>query len=201
MHFSAILLAAGKGERYGDTKQFVLFHGKPLWQCVYETLNAVIPSERIVAVGIDIPGGATRSGSVINGLEALPDDTDRVIIAEAARPLLTVEQVQELLDDQHPSSSFAIPLVNTVAYWDGRYIDREDLCEVLVPQAFDYRLLLEAYRSGRFANMTDETRVMFEYHDIKPHYIDTRRNLNKVTYPGDLDAIEIIWQKMQRGEL
>lgn len=201
MPYSAILLAAGKGERYGDTKQFVLFHGKPLWKCVFDTLNAVIPSDRIAAVGIEIPGGATRTGSVMNGLAALPEDTDRVIIAEAARPLLTVEQVEELLGDPHPSSSFAIPLVNTVAYWDGRYINREELCEVLVPQAFDYKLLVEAYRSGMFANMTDETRVMFEYHGIKPHYIDTRRNLNKVTYPGDLDQIEIIWKKMQCGEI
>ena len=198
---SAVLLAAGNGTRYGETKQFVCFHGKPLWECVYDTLNAVLPSDRIIVAGVDLPGGATRSGSVTIGLNALPADTDRVIIAEAARPLLTVEQVIELLDDPYPSSSFAIPLVNTVAYWDGRYINREELCEVLVPQAFDYKLLVEAYRSGRFTNMTDETRVMFEYHGIKPHYLDTRRNLSKVTYPGDLDKIEILWQKMQTGEI
>ena len=201
MPSSAILLAAGSGTRYGDTKQFVCFHDKPLWKCVYDTLNAVVGSSRIAAVGIDILGGATRTGSVINGLEALPPDTDRVIIAEAARPLLTVEQVRVLLEDDHPSTSFAIPLVNTVAYWDGRYINREELCEVLTPQAFDYKLLVEAYRSGGFSNMTDETRVMFEYHRIKPHYLDTRRNLMKVTYPGDLDQIELIWQKMQRGDV
>jgi len=54
-------------------------------------------------------------------------------------------------------------------------------------------LLLEAYRSGRFNDMTDETRIMFEYHGIKPHFIETGSNLFKVTYPGDLDIIESIY--------
>ena len=42
--------------------------------------------------------------------------------------------------------------------------------------------------------MTDETRAMFEYHGIKPHFIETSSNLFKVTYPGDLSIIESIYQ-------
>ena len=48
--------------------------------------------------------------------------------------------------------------------------------------------------------MTDETRVMFEYHGIRPHFIETGNNLFKVTYPGDLDIIESIYQA-QKEEL
>ena len=68
---------------------------------------------------------------------------------------------------------------------------------MLVPQAFDYKLLLEAYESGRFEDMTDETRVMFEYHGIKPTLIETENNLYKVTYPGDLMIIESIYQRLK----
>lgn len=93
---SAILLAAGKGTRYKGKKQDVLFCGKPLWEYVYETLSQVVKKERIVIVGKDIPGGETRTESVINGLNALPENTDRVIIVEAARPLVTREQIKEL---------------------------------------------------------------------------------------------------------
>ena len=67
--------------------------------------------------------------------------------------------------------------------------------DMLVPQAFDYKLLVEAYESGRFKDMTDETRVMFEYHGIKPTLVETENNLYKVTYPGDLYVIESIYQK------
>ena len=103
---SAILLSAGKGSRYKGTKQDVLFHGKQLWRYAYEAALEVVDREHIVAVGKDIPGGETRTGSVMQGLLSLPADTERVIILEAARPMVTVAQIRELLDDEHPSTTF-----------------------------------------------------------------------------------------------
>lgn len=197
MKYSAILLAAGSGTRYHGKKQDILFHDKPLWRYAYETAAEVVGADRIVAVGKDIVGGTTRTGSVLNGLRALPKDTDRVIILEAARPLVLKEQIRCLLEDEHASVSFVRPLVNTVVYRDGRYINREDLYDLLTPQAFDYPLLLEAYESGRFTDMTDETRAMFEYHGIRPHFIETGSNLFKVTYPGDLEIIESIYKSLK----
>lgn len=190
----AILLAAGSGTRYHGKKQDLIFHDKPIWRYAYETALSVVGEKNIVAVGKDIPGGATRTGSVLNGLEALPQEIDRVIIVEAARPMVTKEQILKLLNDPYPSSSFVRPLVNTVIYRDGTYINREELYELLTPQAFDKNLLLEAYHSNRFNDMTDETRVMFEYHGVKPHFIETESNLFKITYPGDLEIIESIYQ-------
>lgn len=196
MKYGAILLAAGKGNRYKEVKQDVVFHGVPLWKFVHKTVSGVVNENRIVTVGKDIPGGETRTESVLNGLLALPEDTDRVVIVEAARPLVTGNQIQQLLEDENPSVSFVRPLVNTVIYRDGRYINREELYDLLTPQAFDYKLLSEAYKSGRFSDVTDETRIMFEFHGIKPHLIETNSNLFKVTYPGDLDIIESIYKRM-----
>lgn len=197
MKHSVILLAAGKGTRYKGTKQDVIFHGKPLWRYAYETAMEIVGKNRIVAVGKDIPGGATRTQSVLKGLEALPQDTQRVAIVEAARPMVTKAQIELLLDDEHPSTSFVRPLVNTVVYRNGVYINREELYDLLTPQAFDYQLLLQAYRSGKFDDMTDETRAMFEQYGIKPYFIETESNLFKVTYPGDLDIIESIYQALK----
>lgn len=192
--FGAILLAAGSGTRYHGKKQDLIFHDKPIWRYAYETALSVVGEGNIVVVGKDIPGGATRTGSVMNGLEALPKEVDRVIIVEAARPMVTKDQVLELLSDPHPSSTFVRPLVNTVIYRDGTYINRNELYDLLTPQAFDKNMLLEAYHSNRFNDMTDETRVMFEYHGVKPHFIETESNLFKITYPGDLEIIESIYQ-------
>lgn len=61
-------------------------------------------------------------------------------------------------------------------------------------------MLLEAYQSGKFTDMTDETRIMFEYYRIKPYFIETENNLFKITYPGDLDIIELIFQSQQKAE-
>lgn len=200
MNYSAIMLAAGKGTRYKGIKQDAIFHGKQLWRYAYETTSKIVGKERIIAVGKDIPGGSTRSESVLIGLELLPADTDRVVIVEAARPLVTKEQIAELLTDTKPSTTFVRPLVNTVIFRDGRYINRDDLYDLLTPQAFDFKLLLEAYHSGKFTDMTDETRIMFEYHRIKPHFIETGSNLFKVTYMGDLDILESIYKtQLEKG--
>lgn len=197
MKYSAIVLAAGFSSRYGrEKKQDLVFHGKQLWRYSYDTAKSVVGAN-IVAVGKDMPGGETRTKSVIIGLKALPHDTDRVVILDAARPLVTVEQIKVLLNDYYPSCTLVRPLVNTPIFRNGTYVNRKDLYDMLVPQAFDYKLLLEAYESGKYEDMTDETRVMYEYHGIKPKLIETENNLFKVTYPGDLMIIESIYQTMK----
>lgn len=90
------------------------------------------------------------------------------------------------------------PLVNTVVFRNGAYVNRDELYELLTPQAFDYQLLFKALHSGGFTNMTDETRVMFEYHKILPHFIETTSPLFKVTYPEDIFIVENI---MNQGKL
>jgi len=196
----AILLAAGKGSRYHEKKQDLIFHGKPLWRYAYETALSVVGKENIVAVGKDLPGGETRTGSVMKGLEALSADVDRVVIVEAARPMVTREQIIQLLADPYPSSTFVRPLVNTVIFRDGTYVNRSELYDLLTPQAFDRQMLMDAYLSKKFNDMTDETRVMFEYYGVKPHFIETESNLFKITYPGDLDVLESIYQSQRRKE-
>ena len=196
MNKSAIILAAGKGTRYGGNKQDVLFHNKPLWENVYNTATKVVEPNRVITVGKDIPGGETRTESVICGLKALPSDTERVIILEAARPLVTICQIRELLNATHPSVSFVRPLVNTVIYRDGTYLNRNELYDLLTPQAFDYHMLLEAYRKGNNLDLTDETRIMYEFYGIKPLLLETHNNLFKVTYPGDMSIIESIYQSL-----
>ncbi len=197
MKIGCILLAGGKGQRFGAKKQDIIFDGKPLWRHSYDKICNLISSDMVVRVGMDVPGGATRTMSVMNGLNALPKDTDRVIIAEAARPLVTEEQIRQLIEDEHPSVTFVRPLVNTVIYRNGQYINREELYDLLTPQAFDYRMLMEAYSSGQFADMTDETRAMYEFHGIKPYFIETGSNLYKVTYPGDIEIIEALNKRLQ----
>ena len=199
MNYCAIILAAGSGTRYHGKKQDIEFHGKPLWKYPYETTISTVGKERTIVVGKDVPGGETRTKSVINGLIAAPSNSDRIIILDAARPMVTSKQITQLIENGNPSVSFVRPLVNTPIYRDGRYINRSELYDLLVPQAFDYKLLLEAYSNGKFEDMTDETRVMYEYHGIKPELIETGNNLFKVTYPGDLIIVESIYQSLIEG--
>ncbi|MBC2889996.1 IspD/TarI family cytidylyltransferase [Gordonibacter massiliensis (ex Traore et al. 2017)] len=200
MKFGAIILAGGRGERFRGRKQFLDLRGKPLWKHVYDKAVQALGSDvNIVKVGIDFPGGDTRTDSVKLGLSALDDDTDRVVIVEAARPLVTVRQLKQLLLDPAPSAAFVMPLVNTVVMRDGSYIDRDEMYELLTPQAFDFQKLASAYATGKHTDMTDETRVMFEEYAIRAHFIETDDNLIKVTYPRDVAVVEGMLQS--RGDL
>ena len=197
--YGAIILAAGKGSRFEEAKQFFELDGKPLWRHVLEKTTFLVGSDNTVVVGVDFPGGETRSGSVMLGLKRLRNDTERVIILEAARPLVTTRQIARLLEHEHPSVTFVMPLVNTVVGRDGTYLDRDTLWESLTPQAFDYGLLAEAYESGRFVDMTDETRVMFEYHNIKPCFILGGQNLIKMTYKRDIPLFLELYRQQSLG--
>ena len=49
-----------------------------------------------------------------------------MIILEAARPLVTVEQIEKLINTNDASITFALPLVNTIIGRDGTYFNRND---------------------------------------------------------------------------
>lgn len=64
MKLGCVLLAGGKGERFGERKQDIIFLDKPLWKHSYDTVLELVDKENVVRVGIDIEGGKTRTMSV-----------------------------------------------------------------------------------------------------------------------------------------
>ena len=197
-----IILAGGSGTRFGGPvkKQYIEFHGKELWRYMYDTACSVLPKDNIVVVGIDIPGGATRSGSVKNGLDwiAKKGNCKKVVICEAARALVTSEQLQQIIDLESPSCCFVNPVVDTVILTNKTYLTRSECRHLVSPQAFDFELLYKAYQDCDLGEMrTDETRLMNDTYGIKPDFLEGGENLYKVTYPKDIAIIEAIYNNMQ----
>lgn len=199
----AIILAGGSGTRFGGEvkKQFLEFHGKPLWRHLYDTVISVIPKENVVVVGIDIPGGQTRSGSVKNGLDWIKEKGNcrRVICMEAARALVTKQQIEEIINSKSPSCCFVTPVVDTVILTNKTYLTRSECRHLVSPQAFDFNLLYEAYANCDLSEMrTDETRLMNDTYGIKPDFLEGGDNLYKVTYPKDIAVIEEIYKNLNK---
>lgn len=194
---AAIILAAGQGSRFNGRKQFIEFHGKPLYRYVYDTLCKVILSSNIIIVGVDIEGGNTRNESVKKGLEYLASIRwfNKVLICEAARSLVTQTQIEQIIAADSASICFVNPVVDTVILKDKTYIDRQDCFHLVSPQAFDFKLLYDAYKNADLGELrTDETRLMFEVYGIKPEFLKGDDNLYKVTYPKDIAVLESIYQ-------
>src|SRR5262245_61864156 len=138
----ALVPAAGSGTRFGADapKQYLTIAGRPLlWHAVASLLAhaavgrvAVVlhPGDRLFEqqpwgqLGERISalrcGGATRAESVHNGLLALrPDlnDDDWVLVHDAARPCLSIELLERLLetlDGDAVGGLLAVPVADTL---------------------------------------------------------------------------------------
>jgi len=105
-----IILAAGKGHRFGEMKQFKKYNGvSPLdvvhakFASVSGIMVLVVPDEMLSMeyyAEEAVAGGEYRLESIKNGLEILKDreEVTHVIIAEAARPFVEEWLISELVD-------------------------------------------------------------------------------------------------------
>jgi 2-C-methyl-D-erythritol 4-phosphate cytidylyltransferase len=125
----ALIVAAGLGERLGASrpKALVELAGRPLLQWSVDVLASVAAIERIVVAlppevepprgTIGVLGGAARSESVRLALAAAGPG-DPVLVHDAARPLLTVELIDNTLAAvEHEGIDAAIaaaPVTDTV---------------------------------------------------------------------------------------
>lgn len=198
--FGAIILAAGSGSRFGTKKQFEKIDGKELWKTVYDKAVQFVDSTNIVVVGVDIAGGKSRNESLYFGLKKLPKDIDKVIVLEAARPLVRIDQIIEILKINLPSITFVRPLVNTIVSKNYNYLNRDEYLEILTPQVFDYKLLVKALETYNYINYTDETRVMYEQYNIQPFFLTGDEYLNKVTYELDLIMMRELYKKWKKKQ-
>ena len=172
-----VIVAGGSGTRAGGTelKQFRWVAGKPVLLhslqtfmaradvvsvvCVLPREYAADPPPWIFQCDIDrlmiAPGGRTRTESVRNGLEDLPDDASVVLIHDAARPLVgddTIERVVTAVRGGQNAIA-ALPVVDTLKDVDdeGRIVktvERERLWRAQTPQGFTRETIVRAHREA-----------------------------------------------------
>ncbi len=217
-----LIPCAGSGSRAGTAqpKQYRSLAGKPM---VLHTLAAFEPVERICTRmlvlapgdhGFDtLPagvtavacGGASRAHSVFNGLEALLQQGaaagDWVLVHDAARCLLTPDQVDALIDacrGDAVGGLLALPLPDTLkTSAHGRAaatIDRSDKWLAQTPQMFRIgalRAAMAPHRERGFAGLTDEASAM-ESAGHSPLLVRGSAQNFKVTYPEDFSLAEAV---------
>ncbi len=169
---AAVLVAAGRGVRAGGgvPKQWRLLGNLPVAAHSAQLLAAHPRLSRVVlvvhpddleaapwasALGLEIvPGGASRTASVRAGLEALEGQADNVLIHDAARPGLTAEIVDAVIDALETSPGAAPALAVTDALWhggEGRVAGiqpRDGLWRAQTPQGFHLEAILAAHRAA-----------------------------------------------------
>ena len=103
------------------------------------------------------PGGRTRTESVANGLDDLPDEASIVLVHDAARPLVdnpTIERViAGVREGQGGGVIAALPVVDTLKEVDDagrivRTVPRARLWRAQTPQGFPREVLVRAHRQA-----------------------------------------------------
>jgi 2-C-methyl-D-erythritol 4-phosphate cytidylyltransferase / 2-C-methyl-D-erythritol 2,4-cyclodiphosphate synthase len=183
MTVTALIVAAGKGERLGGgvPKQYRMLAGKPVLRRAIEGLirHPAVNALRIVIgrgqqelaaatlAGIDvgpfIEGGVERADSVRAGLDAISGDA--VLVHDAARPFCPSAVVDRLLASLEfcEGATPVLPVGDTVARATDRLnepVDRTGLVRVQTPQAFRLDALRQAYAAWAGSAPTDETTVI-----------------------------------------
>ena len=201
-----IVAAGGSGERLGagGPKAFVVLGGRTLLEWA---LDALRPGcERVVAAvpsGHEdppdlVPGGASRSASVRNALEAAPEATVAVV-HDAARPLARAELVERCLEALEPGWDGAIaamPMSDTVKDVDAggrvlRTLVRSRLWAVQTPQVFRAERLRRALdvREAELAAATDDASLV-EAAGGAVRVVEGRSENIKVTSRADIEVVE-----------
>ena len=220
----ALVPCAGTGSRAGThgPKQYERIAGQPMvWHTlaafgavkrIARTVVVVAPGdgffERNATSALVVPcGGATRAGSVKNGLYELTrvgaTEQDWVLVHDAARCLVTPQLVDSLIDacvGDAVGGLLAHRLADTLKVEaEGRAvetIDREDKWLAQTPQMFRIGMLMQALeRAG--AGVTDEASAI-ESLGHKPLLVPGGSQNFKVTYPDDFALAEAVLKGRQR---
>jgi len=195
-----IVVAGGRGTRFGGAKHALLIGGTPLWERARRSLveGGV---ERVVVVGDvagAVPGGERRQDSVAAGLDAIEDDGGFVLIHDAARPLATARLVRRVVDRLRVADvDGVVPVVgvrDTIKrVGDGRVVetlDRGDLVSVQTPQGFDLGALRSAHDA--FSSLATDDAAMVEANGGVVAIVEGEPTNIKVTYPEDLALAEAL---------
>jgi 2-C-methyl-D-erythritol 4-phosphate cytidylyltransferase / 2-C-methyl-D-erythritol 2,4-cyclodiphosphate synthase len=212
MTTTALIVAAGKGERLGGgvPKQFQLLGGKPVLRWAVESLtrHPAVQSARVVIgegqqdsaaaaldgldVGEFVAGGAERADSVRAGLAKI--DADAVLVHDAARPFCPPAVIDRLLASLEfvEGAAPVLPVGDTLARVGdslGEPVDRAGVARVQTPQAFRLGALRSAYERWKGPSPTDETTVL-RAAGMKVAPVEGDPALEKLTLASDFQRAE-----------
>lgn len=223
MSISVIIVAAGSGERLGATrpKAFVDVAGKTLLEHALESVNGLESACQVIVVAPHnwlgaaedlssktlasrhrlsvVTGGDSRSESVRQGLAALDDSADIVLIHDAARALCPPEVFTRVIEAVSLGQVAVVPtleVVDTVSPRDsvtgetGPAVDRSQLAIVQTPQGFSRTVIVNAHRDFPDDATDDAEIVRRAGHAVGS--VPGHPDAFKITVPADRDRAEAL---------
>lgn len=212
----AVIVAGGASRRMGFNKLTAELEGRPVlaWSVAAFEQCPVIDAIVLVCAasargeleniareaaptklrGV-VEGGAHRHLSVVEGLQAVPENASMIAVHDAARPLVTGAMIERCLENARNNGAAACArrITDTLKRINDEgfivdSVDRTNLWAVETPQIFRADLLREAYRrvAGEKSFVTDETSAV-QAAGAPVALVETPEWNGKITFPGDLE--------------
>lgn len=224
MNWGAVIVAAGRGTRFGGPKQLIEIAGRPMLAWSFETFAAMPEIGAIVVVTerewLDavkdvtralsgqcelavVGGGATRQASVRCGLDALPARYDAVLVHDGARPLVRADDVRAGMREVRPGRAaiLAAPVVDTIKVVDPqtmlvqRTLDRGTLWAAQTPQFAMREELVRAHGAASAAALeATDDAALLEAIGIEVAIVPASVENFKVTHLGDVARAQVLLQ-------
>ena len=219
---SAIIVAGGSSQRMGFDKLFAVIAGEPVIAHAIRAFERATSVSEIVVVAREqrhdeirkisfemqdskksasiVPGGERRQDSVRAGLDRIDRDAKYVAVHDAARPLITPEQIERAFEQcrVHGAAALAQPVNDTLKRADADLlvvgsVDRHQLYAMQTPQIFERKLIEDAYRAVYAENIsvTDEVSAVERLGHKIALVLNDDFNF-KITYPRDLPVADFI---------
>jgi 2-C-methyl-D-erythritol 4-phosphate cytidylyltransferase len=210
-----VIAAAGSGQRLGagGPKAFVEIAGRPMleWSldafrgaaAIDEIVVAAPPGDddRVAELGVvAVEGGEHRSESVANALSLCTGDI--VVVHDAARPLVTPELIDAVVEELAAEEGMAgviaaTPVTDTIKQASDvgqveRTLDRDGLWAVQTPQAFRAEALRQALADPDSLPDASDDAMLVERQGGRVLIHSTMPDNIKVTTPFDLRVAELL---------
>lgn len=229
MSVAALVLAAGRGERFGGDvpKGLVTLAGRTLLSHSVRALAAspeidcvipVVPSlaapweaclDEIADIGkVEPPvlGGEERQDSMRAGLAATPGGTEFVAVHDAARPLIRQERIDAVVRTarEHGAAILTVPVRDTLKRMAGDRIgetpDRTAYHQAQTPQVFRIDWLREGLAKAQAEGRhATDDSALVEALGLEVRAVPGDVENVKITVPSDLAAAEA-WLARRRPE-
>lgn len=201
MKVGAVILAAGKGTRFGGDKVRARLGGKPVWRWSFDTLQSHPSVDRVVIVcppgqaskwHEEVPdaysiveGGETRQQSCMNGLSVL-EGVDIVLVHDAARPFISGDLIDSVIKATHEFRGAApgIPVTDTLRNAAGEVVDRDSLVAMQTPQGARLADLVEAQKA--ITEVYTDDIALLRSIGLEPRIVDGDPANIKITTEDDM---------------
>jgi len=225
MYACAIVLAAGKGERFASKLSKPLVEINHIPAIIYclkvlekhpridEIIVVVnlknkakiiqaIKNYRIKKIKCVVLGGEQRQDSVWQGLKAIDGHTELILIHDGVRPFVADGMVSEAIKKAqvYGGAVVGVPLKPTIKRAKSNFaieetLSRDSLWEVQTPQVFKKDLILRAYKKYGHIPVTDDS-ALVEKLGVRPRMVMGSYLNIKITTPEDLVVAEAIARKI-----